>query len=96
MPSLVYEFYNCTLRELYIGITPLSLQERWSRFKQSPPSSVLGWRFTGQEDISIHEVELFSNDSEAADFFDCYTGQMSKPGWKVIHGERPKPGKAGS
>jgi hypothetical protein len=77
----VYEAINETLKELFVGLTDLPMDQLEARHKNGLPTTIGHWKL-GTERIIYREVEPDLNDAKA--FVEGYALSMKKNGWKSI------------
>lgn len=77
----VYEALNETLKELFVGLTELPLNELEARHKSGLPAVIAHWKL-GAERIIYREIEPDLSDAKA--FVEGYARNMAKNGWKSI------------
>lgn len=77
----VYEAINETLKELFVGMTELTLDQVQARHQNGLPASIAHWKL-GAQRIRYREVEPDLPDAKA--FIDGYARTMQKSGWKSI------------
>ena len=78
---LVYEARNETLKELFVGLTKLPLNELEARHKGGLPAAIAHWQL-GSQRIIYQEVEPDLDDAKA--FVENYARNMENNGWKSI------------
>ncbi|MBI5883351.1 MAG: hypothetical protein HZB91_09640 [Elusimicrobia bacterium] len=78
----VFEAVNATLKEFYIGVSPLAFDEVERRLRERPPEPISHWR--SDQDISYRCVEPELGLKQSAAFLEVYADTISKIGWKAI------------
>jgi hypothetical protein len=79
--SRVYEAINETLKELFVGLTDLPMEQVEARHKNALPAAIAHWNL-GAERIIYREIEPDLRDAKA--FVEGYALSMQKNGWKSI------------
>lgn len=77
----VYEAINETLKELFVGLTELPMNQLEARHKGGLPTAIAHWKL-GVEQIVYREVEPDLADPKA--FVEGYAHNMAKNGWTSI------------
>ena len=77
----VYEAINETLKEMFVGLTDLPMNQVEARHKSGLPGVIAHWKL-GAERIIYREVEADLADPKA--FVEGYAKNMQKNGWKSI------------
>jgi len=77
----VYEAINETLKELFVGLTDLPMEQVEAQHKNGLPAAIAHWNL-GAERIIYREVEPDLRDAKA--FVEGYALNMQKQGWKSI------------
>ena len=77
----VYEAINETLKELFVGLTELPLDQLQARHKSAFPAAIAHWKLD-TERIIYREVETDLPDAKA--FVESYALNMQKNDWKSI------------
>lgn len=80
----IYEASNETLKELYVGMTSLSLHQVMTKFRGRRPPEISHWN--SDHAVSYQIVESSLAASHAADFVVAHAAKAKRPGWTVIAG----------
>ncbi len=78
---LVYEARNETLKELFVGLTDLPMNQLEARHKNGLPAAIAHWKL-GAQRIIYREIEADLSDAKA--FVQGYARNMAKNGWTSI------------
>jgi len=68
MSRNVYQVFNVTLGEAYIGITKQFVRDRVASFREHPPPAIEHWDFRG-EIIHTSSIENFEDECDAALYY---------------------------
>jgi hypothetical protein len=80
----VYEAINETLKELFVGLTDLPIDQLEARHKNGLPPVIAHWKL-GTERISYRDVGTTIPDpSIAKSLVESFSRNMQRTGWKSI------------
>lgn len=68
MEKSVYQVFNVSRSEAYVGITMGVALERVASFCSKPPSALAHWDF-GEDKIRVSSIEIFIDDQDALVFY---------------------------
>jgi hypothetical protein len=80
----VYEAINETLKELFVGLTDLPMDQLEARHKNGLPATIAHWKL-GTEQIIYRDVGTTIPDlRDAKSMVESFSQNMRRPGWKSI------------
>ena len=79
-----WELRNRTLKEVYLGWSPMGADDLRDRHKESRPAEIVHWDPEGH-DIEYVSVAGGLNWKDALDFLLSYSKAMADGEWKILH-----------
>ncbi|MBI4423739.1 MAG: hypothetical protein HY554_08430 [Elusimicrobia bacterium] len=82
MPVTIYELTNDRLKQVFVGLTRLSLDRELARHRRQRATGLAEWHLAELRNVRI--VEIFQDDRSAAQFYVEYCKRTPPKGWRLL------------